>query len=440
MMHFNYQDLLNSEFNCRCGRKHCVPIRKIVIEKGAVQKIANILSQLGYHEKVHIVGDVNTYQAAGKQMVEKLHQQGYTVSNTYFDQYHLVAHMDKVQEIINSVHQDTECIIAVGSGTINDISRYAAYKLNKPYIIVATAPSMDGYASSVSPLIENGFKRTYSAVAPRAIIGDLDILCHAPTNMIASGFGDLIGKLICQNDWKISHVLNNEYYCEYVSSLINKAVDICIENAEGLRNRQEQAIENLMHGLILSGIGMLMIGNSRPASGCEHHLAHFLEMRYLLEGKEPPLHGEKVGVASVLMAKLYNQLAQYEQADIEHFINKMPKKSEEETTKRIVESFGAIADEVLKENAHEGDSQPDIRRIYYQWDKVKETIIKVPESNAIKTLLEKTHAPSTPDELGIETSIIKEGLEMCMYIRKRYTVLRLLHELNISPIISMSER
>ena len=161
-----------------------------------------------------------------------------------------------------------------------------AFRLNLPYIIVGTAPSMDGYASSVSPMIYDGYKITYEAVAPMAIIGDTDVLCAAPEQMIAAGFGDMLGKLTARLDWVLAREVIGEHYCPTVAAMMARAVDKCLAQAEGLSRREPEAIVGLMEGLILSGIAMQMLGYSRPASGAEHHIAHYFEMKAMREGSE----------------------------------------------------------------------------------------------------------------------------------------------------------
>lgn len=426
-----YVDLLNRCIDCSCGRNHSVPIKKVVVEKDAIKQLDKILQQLGLGTFIHVVMDINTCEIAGNQIVELLRKAERKVSTTVFKTKDLIADEKALEVLLSALEEQVDCLVAVGSGTINDLSRYAAYKLGKPYVIVATAPSMDGYASSVSPLVINGFKRTYSADAPLAIIGDVNILSQAPESMIVAGFGDLLGKITCQCDWKLGRLLHEEYYCEYVSSLINKAVEICTKNIYGLKNREEQAVESLMHGLILSGIGMLMVGNSRPASGCEHHLSHFWEMKYIQEGRKQLLHGQKVGVATVIMAEYYNKLKLLDKDQVKNLLSCKKPVSNEDRIKQIKESFGSIAEEVIRENFSENISNQDEEEITEKWNHIRQILEKVPESAQVKSFLQAVNAPSTPEELGITPDLAEEGIRNCMYVRNRYTVLRVADTLGL---------
>src|SRR5690606_37660380 len=159
---------------------------------------------------------------------------------------------------------------------------------------------MDGYASTVSPLIVEGSKMTYEAVYPKAIIADTNILKEAPLEMIHAGFGDILGKYTSLTDWKLSKIINNEYYCQTTVNLVEKAREKCVENAERIKNRDEKIIRQLTEALIVSGIAIGFIGYSRPASGAEHHLAHYWEIAALRNNQPHPLHGNSVGAATLV--------------------------------------------------------------------------------------------------------------------------------------------
>ena len=160
--------------------------------------------------------DSNTLAAAGAVTVDALDQAGLSVSKTIFvtQEDTLVPDELALSKLFMEVPVAAEVLIAVGAGTITDLVRFAAYKMGKPFVSIPTAPSMDGYASAVSPLIVGGFKRTFSACPPLAIYADLDVLCKAPMAMIAAGFGDLVGKYTARADWEISRTINDEYFCQ----------------------------------------------------------------------------------------------------------------------------------------------------------------------------------------------------------------------------------
>ena len=196
---------LRQGYNCSCGRIHHLPIADIEVAQDVLISIPDRLRNLGFEGPVHLIADSNTLAAAGAVTVDALDQLD-SISKTIFvtQEDTLVPDELALSKLFMEVPVAAEVLIAVGAGTITDLVRFAAYKMGKPFVSIPTAPSMDGYASAVSPLIVGGFKRTFSACPPLAIYADLDVLCKAPMAMIAAGFGDLLGKLTARADWEIS--------------------------------------------------------------------------------------------------------------------------------------------------------------------------------------------------------------------------------------------
>ena len=209
--------------------------------------------------------------------------------------------------MLNSA-RDTDVIISVGSGVICDIGKYMSFSLGIPSIVIATAPSMDGYASDCSAFIIDDIKRSVPSSPPKVIIGDVDILKNAPMDMILSGLGDMLGKYSALRDWKLGNIVLGEYYCDVVSKLVKTSVDNCVSEIEGYKRRDDKAIEHLMKGLVLVGIAMSFVGNSRPASGAEHHISHLWEMMFLMEGRKAVFHGTKVGIGTILVNRIAEDL------------------------------------------------------------------------------------------------------------------------------------
>ncbi len=199
-------------------------------------------------------------------------------------------------------------LLAVGAGTLNDLAKYVSFLQNKPCGVYATAPSMDGFASGVTPLIEGGFKRTRPAHPPRDILLDDEVLRAAPRIMVGAGVGDILAKHCCLTDWKMSALLFGEAYCEEAASLMRTALTACEESVPALVQGGGSALP-LMNALIVSGLAMVIAGSSRPASGAEHHMSHFLEMDFLRRGERIPLHGVKVGLGTLVSLYLYHTLA-----------------------------------------------------------------------------------------------------------------------------------
>ena len=299
------------EYSCACGKSHKVDIQAIRVGSGVIQELPGILRDLGASH-IFLVADNYTYEAAGRQVEQLLDQAGLSYHKRVFQtETPLVPNEYALGSVLAAMTSQDDMLLAVGSGTLNDVTKYVSARTGVPYVIAATAPSMDGYASTVAPTILDGFKTTLPAVYPAAIVADVDILKDAPMPMLTAGFGDIIGKFTSLADWRLSHQLNGEYYCPEVAGVIEAAVETCAANAQALAQREPQAIQAVTEALILSGLAMGMVGVSRPASGAEHQMAHYWEMDALRRGEEHPLHGNAVGVGTVLAASLYEMAAEY---------------------------------------------------------------------------------------------------------------------------------
>lgn len=357
------------EYSCACGKSHKVDIQAIRVGSGVIQELPGILRDLGASH-IFLVADNYTYEAAGRQVEQLLDQAGLPYHKRVFQtETPLVPNEYALGSVLAAMTSQDDMLLAVGSGTLNDVTKYVSARTGIPYVIAATAPSMDGYASTVAPTILDGFKTTLPAVYPAAIVADVDILKDAPMPMLTAGFGDIIGKFTSLADWRLSHQLNGEYYCPEVAGVIEAAVETCAANAKALAQREPQAIQAVTEALILSGLAMGMVGVSRPASGAEHQMAHYWEMDALRRGEEHPLHGNAVGVGTVLAASLYEMAAEY-----------------------LPQGFAA------------------------------------PDKGQILACLQAAGSCADPKELGIRRELCLESLLHAMELRDRFTVQKLLEQ------------
>ena len=357
------------EYSCACGKSHKVDIQAIRVGSGVIQELPGILRDLGASH-IFLVADNYTYEAAGRQVEQLLDQAGLAYHKRVFQtETPLVPNEYALGSVLAAMTSQDDMLLAVGSGTLNDVTKYVSARTGVPYVIAATAPSMDGYASTVAPTILDGFKTTLPAVYPAAIVADVDILKDAPMPMLTAGFGDIIGKFTSLADWRLSHQLNGEYYCPEVAGVIEAAVETCAANAKALAQREPPASQAVTEALILSGLAMGMVGVSRPASGAEHQMAHYWEMDALRRGEEHPLHGNAVGVGTVLAASLYEMAAEY-----------------------LPQGFAA------------------------------------PDKGQILACLQAAGSCADPKELGIRRELCLESLLHAMELRDRFTVQKLLEQ------------
>ena len=305
----NFQSIIEKEMHCSCGRVHSTDLKAIDIGRGALQRLPEMLRGLGFH-KAYLAADVNTWEAAGKEAAAILSAGCFAFESFVLPDPELVPDEAAVGTLLLHMPEDADVVLAVGAGTMNDLCKYVSRLKGLPYVILATAPSMDGFVSAGAALIVDHVKVTYEAQGPAAFIADTEILARAPMEMITAGLGDMLGKYTCLLDWKLANLITGEYYCEHVADMVRTALRTMLAQSSRIRERDPEVIGSITEALVLTGIAMKFAGNSRPASGCEHHMSHFWEMLFLMHGKKAILHGTKVGVAAIACLQMYHMLAE----------------------------------------------------------------------------------------------------------------------------------
>lgn len=440
---FKIEDFLNKSFKCNCNKVHRTSIEEILIGENVTLELPKLINKYGY-KNILIVSDSNTYKVLGETVEKILKDSKISCTSYVFEETNqLVPDEQAVGRLLTNIDDNIDLMITVGSGTLNDLSKFVSYKIHIPYFIVATAPSMDGYASTVSPLIVNNLKTTYEVNSPKAIIADINIIKKAPMEMITAGLGDILGKYTCLCDWKISSIINDEYYCESVVDLVKESIHRCVKDIDGIKNRDTIAIKNLTEGLILSGIAMSFVGNSRPASGAEHHLSHYWEMMFLFQGKEAVLHGTKVGIATLIIAKLYEMLTNTN-LDFDKALKHAEEFDYNDWVKNIKLKYKHAANDVIKlEQKTNKNSKEEhkirIQKINQNWDEIIDTIKDIiPSTEELKAMLIKVGAPITPNQVEVDSTTVSDSIKIAKELRARYTVLQLLWDVGLLEEFSIS--
>ncbi len=325
--------------------------------------------------------------------------------------------MEHVEEIEALIKGKEIAVLSVGTGSVNDPCRLATARQDKKLCIFATAPSMDGFASYGAPIVAGGFKSSYPAKSPEVIIGDTKILANAPSELKSSGFGDMIAKYIGLVDWKISHILTGEVYCEKVANLTKSAVDELMIMADKVTLNDEYTAGKIFEALLKTGVGMSFMQNSRPASGAEHMVAHLIECIELQKDIVPNFHGDDVGVSTLALSKYYSKLA------------KMPSvraKYEEVDWQDVYNFYGEMSKDVEKLNHPENiiDAvKPE--KIEELWPEIVKIINSVPSYEECKAAMEKAGCKITPADIGKDEKFFNDCIKYSPFMRKRLTLLRM---------------
>jgi glycerol-1-phosphate dehydrogenase [NAD(P)+] len=379
------------------------------------------------HNRFLLVADDNTYQALGRRVEATLREQGWDVSTASLNDKNVIADEVSVFDVLYHARGEQRTYLAVGSGTITDITRYASLCARNPFISLPTAPSVDAYASGGAALVMGGFKLTVPSHAPVAIFADLPTLCEAPSEMIAAGFGDMLGKYTSLADWKLGALLLDEAFSVEIVERAERALLDCVAHASEIGRVAQQGIRTLTEGLFESGLCMMDFGSSRPASGSEHLLSHFWEIRLLQQGRPAVLHGAKVGVGTVLAARRYQAVLNLSRQEaIERLaIARVP--SLEDEISRIREAFGPVAGRIISNHQPFLDllnaNQEQLRhRIGERWAEIQTIAAAVPPAQELAGLLRKVGAPSEAGGLGFNEADVEQALGCAHYLRGRFTV------------------
>ncbi len=419
---------------CACQREHIFN-SEIISGKGALNSLPDVLIKLGAR-KVFLLADANTYKAAGEKVLTLLTGPDISVSKFVFNENHI--HPDDYHVGLAFMNYDKSCdaIIAVGSGVINDIGKIISSIADKPYIIVATAPSMDGYASATSSVTRAGLKISLNTKCADVIIGDTDILAEAPIKMMLSGLGDMIAKYTSICEWRIGALITGEYYCENIASLVRSAVKKCIDNACGLLLRDKTAVSAVFDGLVATGVAMNYAGVSRPASGTEHYISHVWDMRSAEFSTPTDFHGIQCGIGSLITIRLYEKLLETT-PDREKAISFAESFNYPEWKETLKDFLGKGADSIIEleksEKKYDTEKHKErLEKILSNWENIKKIIKEeLPSSEMLENLLKKLGAPTTPEEIGIDPSILETTFFTTKDIRDKYILPRLCFDLGI---------
>jgi glycerol-1-phosphate dehydrogenase [NAD(P)+] len=310
----NLDKLLDTTFNCGCGRSHKVPIKNITYSEDALAHLPKVLGSFIDGRRVILVADQRTFDILGRHASDTLEEAGWSIYQIIVpDSTHSSPVCDDTtHNWLNEQFPPADIALAVGSGVINDLTKWSAFEHDLPYAVLATAATMNGYtAANVAPTIK-GVKTLIRARSPLAVFALPSVIINAPSDLTAAGLGDTLAKPLSTADWLFNNIFCEENFCRYCSEIINSLEAYYFNHPEDIRTRQPAAIEALLNAQLYSGIAMTIIGTSAPASGGEHLLSHTLDMMSSIDGVPHDLHGRQVGLGTIFSAALYERIFKIE--------------------------------------------------------------------------------------------------------------------------------
>ncbi|XGA08594.1 MAG: iron-containing alcohol dehydrogenase [Wolbachia endosymbiont of Xenopsylla cheopis] len=375
---------------------------KIVIEQGIISDIDSIIN---YYDSSYLIADENTIKLLGNKLAASISHHvipGDAPPSSSF-----------IELIVNKA-KDFNTLVALGSGTINDLCKYASYISNKDYILFPTAASMNGYMSASASILTGGYKKSFQAHLPKVIYIDLDVVTSAPLRLTRSGFADFICRSTAQADWLLSHLLLNTEYNNLPFSLLRDIEQELLKEYPKLIAKDKDVVILLIEALLLSGIGMTISNGSYPASQGEHMIAHAMDEVYghsLL-----PLHGEKIAVTTLTMAKLQEEKLLIIPTIKPTTVNE----------KEIIECFGTNEFiEIFNSKKISEEKAEHLNDIVQKnWSEFSEVVRKnhIP-SKVLKKIFCDLGMAINAEDLGWDTGKYKKVVDLAFATRDRFTFL-----------------
>lgn len=414
----NINEILKG-IDCACGKRHICRIEAVYIERGAIAHLAQLCVA---YKKLLLVADENTYAAAGAQT--ELALSGKVFDKVIFSGKTVLIPNEAAIDAVTEKLAGVDLIIGIGSGVIQDLCKCVSNRNGVPYMVVATAPSMDGYASDGAAMILGGMKVTEKAGLPKAIVADTQVLANAPYEMLQAGYGDIIGKYSALNDWKLSRVVNDEYFCDYIYDTTYAQVEAMVEAAKGIAERNEESVKKMMEALVIVGIMMSFAGSSRPASGSEHHLSHYFEI-VGIEKNEPYLaHGIDVVYSTVATAALREKLLS------KAFPDAIYREEREVYINKMQAIYGSAAKGCIELQDKVGNYAANRLPIYKaKEDKIRAVLSEMPKAEKLQELLALVGLDMKAFTGLYGEEKIKNAILYAKELKDRYTVLWLYYDL-----------
>lgn len=426
---------LGTSFDCPCGETHAIPIHECYVGDDAAKQLAKYARD-HCGATALIVSDANTRQAGGDAVLQALTGTGKTVHEKTFGPDALDA-TDTLGDEVAQAGENADFFVAVGSGTISDLAKYAGHKLDRPVLLFPTAASMNGYTSAIVALKIRGLKRTLPCTPATGVYADPAVAATAPRRMTAAGVGDFLSKCSSSSDWRAAHLLRGGYFCDRPREFFEGTQEELLCAAQRVGRGETEAVGTILKALILSGLSMVVAGSSAPASGGEHLISHYLDMKQALFGTPHDLHGIQVGVATVYTLGLWERVLELDPESVDPDALADAHPTDEEIMGRIEDDWGPVAEEVKAQWREKSLDKKGLRAeiqkfraefpALHAW--VRRDFLK-PE--IVAKAIRGAGGPVDPEGLNAPIDEYRNAQRYARYLRNRFTILDLAAELGIT--------
>ena len=407
--------------------------RCLELGKGVLGRAPEVFRQQFGDKPALLIADTNTFAAAGQAVQEAFRRAGHPCREPFvFADPKLCAEHKHVVALETALKGHEAIPVAVGSGTINDLTKLAAHHAGRPYLAVATAASMDGYTAFGASITCQGAKQTFHCPAPTAVVADLDVICAAPAELNAAGYADLLAKTTAGADWLVADALAVEPIDRTAWAIVQGGLRQAVANPAGVRNRDSEAVRQLTEGLLLGGFAMQAAKSSRPASGAEHQFSHLWDMQRHVHQGQAPSHGFKVGIGTLAVAALYEYLlaGKLDALDLASCCAQWPDDAAREKTVHALFSQRDLNAVALQESrakwvdaAALARQLETLRRVWPGLrEQLRRQLLPWPD---LQAMLRAAGAPVEPEDIGISRPRLRDSFRQALFLRRRFTVLDL---------------
>ncbi len=398
---------------------------------GSLADVAALFREQFPDKKAVIIADPTTYKIAGERVFSYLREAGIEQEEVFiFEDPNLYAEYSFVEQLIDFLKNNDAIPIAVGSGTINDLTKLAAHLTGRQYLCVATAASMDGYTAFGASITANGAKQTFNCPAPQACLADIEIICKAPTEMTASGYADLFAKVTAGADWILADSLQVEPIDPKAWSIVQDGLHNALSDPEGVRQGNPEAITKLVEGLMLGGFAMQWSKSSRPASGAEHQFSHLWNMEHHLNNGEHISHGFQVSIGTIAITALYQCLLNTDvtQLNVRRSCENWPSPADSDAAALSIFEGTDFPEIGLQETKAKYNTTEELKEqlnlLKDNWEDLKVKLAQqIVPLGELKRRLVLVGAPIEPEQIGISRERLRLTFIRAQFIRRRFTIL-----------------
>ncbi len=434
------QQIMDLTFQCVCGKSHSIPIKKLVIGTDITKNIRSELESLNINGIAGVIYDRRIESTVVNPVINNLKESGIEIIEYTFEKNkgYVLPEIKNSKSAAEFFKDKVNYLISIGSGVISDITKYAGDILNIPVVLIATAPSMNGYTSILGAMTDDGIKKTLPVKTLTAVFADINILKKSPIDMVLSGFGDILSKATSIADWKLSELVKKTYFCPTTFHITDITEKEYMAIPEEIGKRTEKGIKVLTDGIMRSGLSMTIVEKSTPSSGSEHVISHYWDLLALINKREKRFHGTQVGVATPIASRLFDFLSDYpvkKMLKVEKLKDYyMDKDTLKDFLLKRYKTFGnGLYEQVSKKHLEWKDKKKEIEYIIDNWYQIWDSVFEyVKPADRVEDVLKRSGAPLHYRDIGLSRDDAADAIINGWVLRPRYNILDTLHDLGLS--------